>query len=172
MQFPKLTPLQSRFTASCVASLILLLVYLGLNKPKFAYAHELDSRIPPDHNHPILDPYDGNYESDGSAAADEISDLKPRALDGVLTLSNNNPYNLNIERGASQFWTFPKDAIDGPAGETGPGLPGSGDQKRDLDDEDQDEQAHFKRRQSSRQVYITLNTCIQPSANISKSQPG
>ena len=167
MQFPKLTPLQSRFGASLVASLILLLLYLSLNKPNFAYAHELDSRIPPDHNHPILDPFDDDDGPTIASALEESTDgIIPRALDGVLALSNNGPQNLNIGIGVSQFWTFPKDAIDGEAGVTGLGLPGSGNVKREAEAEHMD--GELKRRQSSRQVYISLNICMQPKANASE----
>lgn len=169
MHFPKLTPLQSRFAASLVASLILLLLYLSLNKPKFAYAHELDSRIPPDHNHPVLDHFDDDDGTIDPVLIDSTVHNSPRAVEGVLALSNNAPQNLNIDSGISQFWTFPKDAIDGQPSITGPGLPGSGDIKRNAHLGDRD--GELKRRQSNRQVYISLNTCMQPTANASNPRP-
>ena len=169
MHFPKLTPLQSRFGASLVASLILLLLYLTLNKPKFAYAHELDSRIPPDHNHPILDPYDDDDDPVGLELASPTGALKPRATQVPLGLSNNVPQNLNIDIGTSYFWTFSKEEIDGPPGENGPGLPGSGNTKRGAGAENG--AGDLKSRQSGRQVFITLNTCMQPSANTTDARP-
>jgi calcium channel MID1 len=166
MQFPKLTPLQSRFAASLVASVVLLLLYMGLNKPKFAYAHELDSRIPPDHNHPILDLFDVDFREGSEEApvpsAARVS-LAPRQTDSLRILFNNAPQNLNINVGSSQFWTFPKTEIEGPPGEVGPGLPGSGNSKRDLGP--QEDGSELRKRRDNRQVYITLNTCMQPSVN-------
>ncbi len=169
MRFPKLTPLQSRLATSLVASLLLLLLYLFLNKPNFAYAHQLHSRIPPDHNHPILDAFDDNDDLVGPQREDKVVEAIPRAIDGILALSNNGPQNLNIDVGASQFWTFPKDAIDGEPGVAGPGLPGGRNVKREVDVEDRD--SELKRRQLSSQVYISLNTCIQPRANASSLSP-
>jgi calcium channel MID1 len=167
MQFPKLTPLQSRFAASLVASLTLLLLYLTLNKPKFAYALELDSRIPPDHNHPILDPFDDDDDDDVPITSRSENEAKIglRAADGVSALANNFPQNLNIEIGVSQFWTFPKDAIDGPPGKREPGLPGPDPEKRES--QSVHDTAELMRRQTNRQVYISLNTCSQPTANTS-----
>lgn len=164
MQFPKLTPLQSRFAASLVASLVLLLLYLTFNTPKFAYAFDLDSRIPPDHNHPILDLFDDESLEYASEREDSTVVLPRQAEDAILSLSNNDPQNLNIEPGNSQFWTFPQDAIDGPPTETGPGLPGSQLKKRDPDELDD---VRLQSRQDRRLIYITLNTCMQPQVNVS-----
>jgi calcium channel MID1 len=149
MQLPKLTPLQSRFAASLAASLILLLIYLTFSKPNFAYAFELDSRIPPDHNHPISDwGVDEDLLDDENFGSSNTIVLR-QAEENILSLSNNRPQNLNIEPGDTQFWTFPQDAIDGPTSDRGPGLPGS--------------QSPPERRL----VYITLNTCMQPQLNVS-----
>ena len=150
MPLPKLTPLQSRFAGSLGASLILLLIYLSLNRPNFAYAFDLDSRIPPDHNHPILDP----FENEGFVPRHVLRHTKGhtvRQTEGVLSLANNEKQNLNIELGQSQFWIFTKDTIDGPPGIDGPSLPGS----------------RLGKRQDEKQVYITINTCVQPVTNIS-----
>ena len=161
MQFPKPTPLQARFGASLVASLILLLLYLTLNKPTFAYALELDSRIPPDHNHPILDhPFEP-----GTVSEDEHDqDLRRRALDGVIALSNNSPQNMNINIGTTQYWTFSQDEIDGPHGTTGSGLPGSRLMDRDVEGANE-VLSELRTRQDNRQVWISINTCLQPSPN-------
>ena len=162
MQLPKLTPLQSRFAASLAASLTLLLLHLILNKPTFAYALELDSRIPPDHNHPILDvPFE---DGDDLEVAEVAFTIDRRAQDGVSALGNNQPQNMNIEVGARQYWTFPKEAIDGPPGTVGPGLPGSRLSIRDVDLEDEP-MTELRKRQSRRQVWVSLNTCLQPDAN-------
>src|SRR5271154_980982 len=103
MPLPKLTALQSRLGASLAASVILVLLYLTLAQPQFAYAVELDSRIPPDHNHPLglsFDPEIEN-ENEGSTWIPEIGALRGRALTGVSTLANNAPQKMNIEAGVT-----------------------------------------------------------------------
>ena len=53
MLFPKLSQLQTRFAVSFGTTLVLILIYLSISRPSFAYAAELDFRILPDHNHPV-----------------------------------------------------------------------------------------------------------------------
>jgi len=161
MQFPKLSPLQSRFVASLVASIILLLLYLSLTKPQFAYAAELESRIPPDHNHPIISEDDSLFDDDDEAEdVAQLVAISPRAADGTSALANNDAQNMNIDIGELQHWVFPEDAINGQHGEIGPGLPSS------KFVENEGEQHHeSKKRQDQVTVYITLNTCLQPSSN-------
>ena len=152
MQLPKLTPLQSRFVASLTASAILLILFFSLTKPHFAYAVELDSRIPPDHNHPIISDliWDLFEHDDGVHFLSQ--ELHSRAPSGVSALANNAPQNLNINSGETQNWMVPKQVILGPHGVRGKGLPG-GTQRTEL------------RRQETKKVYITINTCLQPSAD-------
>ena len=69
MQFPKLTPLQSRFAASLLASAILMFIYFSLSNTQFAYAAELDSIIPSDHNHPII-----AFDDDDNALFGDLDD--------------------------------------------------------------------------------------------------
>jgi calcium channel MID1 len=54
MPFPKLSPLQSRVAASFGASICLLLLYLAFASPHFAYATDVVSTLPEDHNHDRL----------------------------------------------------------------------------------------------------------------------
>ncbi|KIX09914.1 uncharacterized protein Z518_00995 [Rhinocladiella mackenziei CBS 650.93] len=155
---PKLSPLQSRFAASLAASVVLLVLYLSLTKPHFAYALELDSRIPSeDHNHYII----LKTEKTGDFLNEEESKIIARAADGVSALANNAPQNKNINIGEVQNWVFPTDAIQGPHGTTGPGLPSDGLERRGIEVD----VPELKRRQSGNKVYLTLNTCLQPSAN-------
>lgn len=160
MPLPKLTPLLSRFAASLAASLTLLLLYLTLSKPSFAYAAELDSRIPPDHNHPILDtPFDDGKDHTGN----KHGEIK-RAADGISALANNDGQNMNIDIGTTQYWTFPQEAIDGPPGVVGSGLPGSRLVKKD--EVEGDTLIGREKRQTEKQVWISLNTCLQPFNNV------
>lgn len=161
---PKLSPLQSRFAASLAASVLLLVLYLSFTKPHFAYAAELDTRIPSeDHNHYLIfDDEDGHF-FDPREVDEDANPITGRAVDGVFALDNNTPQNSNINIGETQYWVFPKATIDGPHGEIGTGLPGEKLKKRDaiLD------QSELERRQAGRKVYITFNTCLQPSPNTS-----
>lgn len=56
MRLPKLTPLQSRFAVSLTASVVLVVIYVFLWTPRFAYAAELEAdgqgstRVGDDHN--------------------------------------------------------------------------------------------------------------------------
>lgn len=168
---PKLTPLQSRFAASLAASLVLLAVYLFLSKPHFAYAVELDDRISrEDHNHYSLfgDDEDGYGDiSGGASPGQEEVTILPRAEAGVSALANNDPQNRNINVGETQHWVFTKDTIDGPGDPTGPGLPAEKVEERDLGEV----LPELRRRQNGKRVYITLNTCLQPSPNATADDP-
>ena len=153
MVLPKLTPLQSRFAASLAASALLLFLYFSFIKPAhFAYAVELDSRIPPDHNHPILQGEDWTSEAENLPQSQH--GVLRRAPAGVSALANNDPQNMNIEAGVTQNWMLPKDVVVGPHGITGSGLPGEAPGVEDN-----------RKRQTSNTIYITVSTCLQPSAN-------
>jgi calcium channel MID1 len=54
MPLPKLSPLQSRLAASLIASIMLLFLYFTFASPHFAYAGDVDSIRPEDHNHERL----------------------------------------------------------------------------------------------------------------------
>ncbi|OQV05171.1 hypothetical protein CLAIMM_09955 [Cladophialophora immunda] len=158
----KLTPLQARFTACLSASVVLLLLYLTLTKPSFAYALEADSsRISSeDHNFYVIPDENDREET-------EEHRITNRAEVGVSALANNDPANSNIEVGETQNWVFPKDAIDGPHGTPGVGLPGEKLEESEL----LPEQHELRRRQAGSRVYITLNTCLQPSPNTTNAVP-
>ena len=51
MQFPKLTPLQSRFLACLGTSILLIIIYYSLSPTHFAYAAEVEATLNQDHNH-------------------------------------------------------------------------------------------------------------------------
>lgn len=159
MQLPKLTQLQSRFAASFIASLCLVFLYLSLTSPRFAYAAEIDSRIPDDHNHPIIfeTAFDNDNEDDLLELTDENLELSRRQT-SARELFNNAPQNLNIDPGTNQTWFVSNSTIDGPPGEQGVGLPG------DKIDEDFVSHSELKKRQGSRILYITINTCLQPTS--------
>ncbi|KAH0846313.1 Calcium influx-promoting protein ehs1 [Fonsecaea pedrosoi] len=162
MPLIKLTPLQARFTACLSASVVLLLLYLTLTKPSFAYALEADSsRISSeDHNFYVIQDRDEGQET-------EESRITVRAEVGVSALANNDPASSNIEIGQTQNWVFPRDAINGPHGTPGVGLPGAKVEDAEL----LLERHELRKRQTGNKVYITLNTCLQPSPNATNAIP-
>ena len=175
MQLPKLTPLQSRFLASFVASAILVVLYLTLTSPQFAYAVDLDSRIPPDHNHPII--LDDGYQLEDSDEALEgeernVKDshgVGPRAATAVVSaLNNNQPGKMNIAFGETQNWVFPSEAINGPSGMPGSQLP----RDNTTDAEPVLARDELRRRQDQKKIYITVNTCLQPTASSEAGNSG
>ena len=175
MQFPKLTPLQSRFLASLVASAILVALYLTLTSPQFAYAVDLDSRIPPDHNHPIVldngfhfTELDEDLEA-GEENAEDFHSVAPRAPTAIVSaLANNNPQNLNIGFGETQSWVFPSEAINGPLGIPGTQLP----YDNTTDVESVLARDGIRTRQDEKTIYITVNTCLQPTASSETENSG
>ena len=157
MPLPKLTPLQSRFAASCGATLILVLIYYCLNQPAFAYAAELDERIPPDHNHPILDiPFSDEILHDGAL-------LDKRQDDNSMEIFNNEPRGGNIEGGRTQHWFVSRDTVEGPPGTKGVGLPpATGANTTDVQGTPEEDDTGVDRRQTVRRTYITITTCRLP----------
>lgn len=172
MPFPKLSPLQSRFAVSLGATILLALIYFSINRPSFAYAAELDSIIPPDHNHPIILDYvlketeqnGKTWHEDDIEERQQENNLLRRAPEGVSSLANNAPQNMNVDPGVTQNWVFSKDQIEGPHGEEGTGLPTDATIVED-EEEDDDIENELRKRQSIPTVWITINTCLQPSSN-------
>ncbi|OCK77963.1 hypothetical protein K432DRAFT_332947 [Lepidopterella palustris CBS 459.81] len=197
MQFPKLTPLQSRLAASLIASAILVIVYLSLSPHHFAYAAELDSLLQEDHNHHRLearlqtdllegldlDDEDGpdGYEAEFLGISRSIIG---RAAPGVDALTNNMVRLENIIPGSTHNYVFSKEQVMGKHSDPGVGLPSSLQRRNaglndheafllELEEEnetDEEESDTFGKKLQSRQgqqptVYISVNTCQQPSPN-------
>lgn len=169
-QCPKLTPLQSRFAASCAALLLLGLVYWSLSSPHFAYAAELDvdgsgqSRGGEDHNwHRIQQQRiegDGIGENDGLGSETLIE----RAVTPQTISGNNAPNQLNIEAGNVTLWKYPNELLLSSHTATGSGLPSEPGVKRDIEPH----HAELRKREDSsetRAIYVSINTCLQPTWN-------
>lgn len=173
MPFPKLSQLQARFAFSFCATVLLILIYLSFYKPSFAYAVELDSAI-----HFIQDPRSEPYYTralnaelnalGGDNDSYDYDHRRKRAPDGVNALSNNAPQNMNIAPGITQNWVFTKEEIQGPHGTPGVGLPSDADVTGNMTDDGTNEEL---KRQSTIQIYITINTCLQPGFNDSTIPP-
>lgn len=202
MPFPKLSQLQSRFAVSLGATILLLLIYLSLSKPRFAYAAELESSLSADReaaNYVRHDPVEeevvgdsplgslenirddilddaldknerrkGTNEPAFEAAFEVRENLRSRAPEGVSPLANNAPQNLNIEPGVTENWIFALEEIQGPHGDKGIGFPSDATTTGNMSDDG----APLKelKRQSSTPIWITLNTCLQPTSNSSTDE--
>ena len=107
-----------------------------------------------------------------------------RAEDGVNSLANNIKYPLDIKPGTTAYFVFGKEEVNGPKGEKGAGLPsplfdertgeevvgtepvvGNGSKVEGDEEEEEDDIFRRAKRQNGKQVYISINTCRQPSAN-------
>ncbi|KAK2775469.1 stretch-activated cation channel mid1 [Onygenales sp. PD_12] len=178
MPCPKLSPLQSRFAASLAATLFLIALYLILSSPSLAYAIDVDSIIHADHNHPVsfdldvppnLGTPDANLTPDfDSNLLDGTSNIERRAPDGVVAFANNAPETGDLDLGETHHFMFPEDALAGPKSDPTPGLPPGGG--IDVSDGFRDEMGVQKRDDNTlakraTTVYITANTCAQPSLN-------
>lgn len=161
MQFLQLSLLHTLFAYSFSASVLLFLLHLSLTRPH-ALAHDgqLDSRIPPDHNHPIMPGGDGPRGEWLNQVESRPAVLVPRAEAGESALVNNVPQNLNIAGGETQNWLVTREVIFGPHGVTGPGLPGDNQTEASVEHSERE----LTKRQANRTLYITLNTCLQPSS--------
>ena len=90
-----------------------------------------------------------------------------RADNDAQSLSNNAPKQSNIQAGDSQFWTFPKSALQRKGSEPH-GLPSTFQECRDppaaLDGKEE-----LRKRQDQPNFFISLNLCDQPSPRRSPS---
>ncbi|ELR10377.1 hypothetical protein GMDG_00790 [Pseudogymnoascus destructans 20631-21] len=173
--------LRPRLLPSMIATGLVALFFFTIFAGNLADAAELDSTLPDDHNHErLLDPFvsargegDGEdmiYQAEFSGGREE---LHARQLPMAYEIPNNiaRPYNLN--QGETLYFVFLNQSIWGPhapAGSGSTGLPSVGLSRRWEDEGEGDEQGAFntadgKDEESSitRSVYITLNTCLQPS---------
>ncbi|KAK5136475.1 hypothetical protein LTR08_003120 [Meristemomyces frigidus] len=180
-QCPRLTPVQSRFTASFAALMMLGVIYWSLSHPHFAYAAELEvdgsgqSRGGEDHNwHRIQqqgledDVREHRLEYDGLEQGGGVEEtvlvgravaVTPQAISG-----NDAPNMLNIEAGNTTLWEYSNELLVSSRATTGPGLPSELGQKRDVEPR----HVELRKRQESsdaRTIYVSINTCLQPTWN-------
>lgn len=140
MQFPKLTPLQSRFLACLGTSILLVIIYYSLSPTHFAYAAEIEATLNQDHNHHRIYnnlglPGDIDWEDEEEDFDIEIasyqSDFGPgvdrsiigRAASGTFALVNNVPTSSNIAAGEIQYFVFDNSSLWMPLSPTENGLP-------------------------------------------------
>lgn len=177
MQFPKLTPLQSRIVVSLAASLIVIVFYLSLSSPHFAYAVETDSIAPKDPNRPPLlglqdrlgfteryswddDEVEQNYEPEFAELERGISELAPKSQN----LNNNTPGKRSIQVGdGPHYWVFQNETLWGTQA---PGIKRLRSPLVDITDwgtfQNSTEQQNSP--EGTRGVYVSLSVCDQPSS--------
>jgi len=160
MPLPKLSPLQSRLAASLTASCILLILYFVFSSSHFAYAAEVDSIQPEDHNHerllavPFLElEYDELEIRDGIYEAEFVGvdrGIVGRASTVPTALINNRMDLTNIEQGQLVSYMFSNSSLWGAKSPAASGLPsqitlqGRGvvrgaDEVHNMDDDEDDE---------------------------------
>ena len=182
MPFPKLSPLQSRFAASFIASIVLLVLYFAFSTPHFVYAAEVDSIRGEDHNHerllvrPFLD-----LEYEDLDMREEVSyeaeflgvdrAITPRATTDLTGLTNNAVVTTNIQLGQTVNYMFSNASLWSNRSPPGAGLPSqftlegmSMPSWQEEEDSGNEGNTELKRRQSvnQRTLYITVTACLQP----------
>ncbi|QDS76911.1 hypothetical protein FKW77_004211 [Venturia effusa] len=206
MQFPKLTPLQSRLAACLATSIILVIIYFSISPSHFAYAAELDSILNKDHNHhriglgqeldfrdvtdwgedgeTLQDDSFVGLEEEGHVFAGVRRDLERRAP-GTAPLTNNVPFGDNLAPGEVVAFKFASTELYGSAGVPRSGLPwnmsrsdGTSIQKRAgiflTEDSEAGDHDLLKRQTANgtvKSVYISANTCLQPTVNSGGKSP-
>lgn len=186
MPVPKLSPLQSRLAASLIASFMLLMLYLAFAAPHFAYAADVDSIAREDHNHERLlskalldidvedlESRTFEYEADFIGYDRGIIGRAPNA-NTPTALVNNQPDLTNVPQGMTMQYVFQNASLWGDLSAPTAGLPSAieGRDVGDLGDDEEDDEEHLEVELRSRQVatgaqrtlYVTVNTCMQPSS--------
>lgn len=137
MPLPKLSPLQSRLAASLMGSIMLLILYLTFSSTHFAYAADVDSIQPKEHNHERL--MDINMLAlDGEEEDIEIRDEGyeaefvgfDRSIIGRVAagtdptpLLNNRAVTTNVEQGQTIPFSFLNSSLWGALSPQASGLP-------------------------------------------------
>ncbi|KAK3326251.1 stretch-activated Ca2+-permeable channel component-domain-containing protein [Apodospora peruviana] len=179
----QLSPLQSRLAASVIATCLLIALYFTLFSPHFALATDLKQTLP------ILldDPDSGvdlEYSVDASVRTSLDRSYEPefaafdrsiigRAPAGVTSLANNVEADMNVIAGMTQVFAFEAPgAVERDRDASRLELREESDVIQDGESDNALEFSAVERRQSSRTIYISANTCEQPQPrDLSKTQP-
>lgn len=169
----QLSPLQSRLAASVVATVLLIILYLTLFNPQFALAEELNLNLPIIFDEPIpldiseheLEMRNTMYEPEFEAFDRSI--LGRAATADTTSLSNNVPAAMNIAAGASYVFVFDSSQLSSREESTPLELR---DEQAAAEEAAGDGEGTLKKRATST-VYISANTCLQPSSNSSSTPP-
>ncbi|KAF8865943.1 hypothetical protein BDZ45DRAFT_640883 [Acephala macrosclerotiorum] len=133
MPLPKLSPLQSRLAASLIVSAMLVILYFAISWPHFAYAAEVDSIRPEDHNHerlletPFLDLDYEDLDLRGLSYEAEFigfdRGIIGRATTDPTALTNNVAVTTNVPQGQVMSYMFTNASLWADKSPETPGLP-------------------------------------------------
>ncbi|KAK0651894.1 stretch-activated Ca2+-permeable channel component-domain-containing protein [Cercophora newfieldiana] len=187
MQF---SPLQSRLAASLIASCLLIALYFTLFTPHFALAAEVPGDSPI-----VLDDADFSPASQPRGSLNPVYEPEFSAFDrsilgrapaGVSALTNNEATSMNVVAGSTERFVFTVDSIPARAmmertlelrGEHNANqLTNRDNEPREAGpDPDTNDADGLVKRQASRTVYISANTCEQPrplvASNTTTTEP-
>ncbi|KAG8159327.1 hypothetical protein KVR01_010988 [Diaporthe batatas] len=176
----QLSPLQSRFAASAIATVVLIIVYFTLFPPQFAFAEETSHVSPV-----VLDGSAGLELADTDSETIELVyepefDAFDRSILGevtkrdTLSLTNNVPNQMNLVSGQTLVYVFQgsqlSSAQDAAALELRAEAETSEGEEVDVF-ADLYEQDQLPKRATATMVYISANTCLQPTGNSTSSGP-
>lgn len=169
----QLSPLQSRLAASVIATILLIVLYLSLFNPQFALAEEIDLGSPIILDEPIpldvpsqeLEMRDAMYEPEFEAFDRSI--LGRAATADTTALTNNVPAAMNIDAGASYVFVFDSSQLSSREDAMPLELRGQPGNSEEVTREGEG----TLRKRAEGTVYISANTCLQPSSNSTTSSP-
>lgn len=158
------------------------MLYLALSSSNLAYASEIDPIRPEDHNHErLFIPYilDDELDDDVGYEAQFYGtdrSIIGRADPGIAPLQNNYAQQINIVPGADpEAFVFTNESLWGPSSGPSIGLPSpvrlrerretfDGTNEGLVQDQVGEGDLRLRARQlATRTLYITMNTCLQPS---------
>ncbi|KAI0119195.1 stretch-activated Ca2+-permeable channel component-domain-containing protein [Daldinia grandis] len=183
----QLSPLQSRLAASLIASCLLLVIYVILLSPQFAFAVEFDPIIADHDIHELsyqeLDVVDISealalrgpaYEPDFALFDRSIIGRVP---DSAAVLANNEMKKSNLAPGATMAYVFQASSVTSTAARD-PNEPvelrrglnesqaqavdGNGDEDQNEDDGTVIKPELTRRKETTKTLWISANTCLQP----------
>lgn len=180
IQFPKLTPLQARFAATAVASLVLVTIFIYLSPVRFAYAAELDSIAKDDHNHHrllddiLLDADIGDdHHSDLAQESGELEyeadfigldrSIIGRAKEDTEQLLNNAALNASLGSEGTRRYVFTGSSLSENSIRKGRGVPSALKSRAEAGIESPAELA--KRQDTQGDIFISVSVCSQPKSS-------
>ncbi|KAK4229856.1 hypothetical protein QBC38DRAFT_471218 [Podospora fimiseda] len=160
------SPLQPRFAAPALASFLQIFLYFWLFSTPFAVALDLEPILPVPSDHGDLDispdlaarsPLSPTYEPVFTPFDRSIIG---RAAEGWESLKDNEPFEGKLDEGSILRFEFPLSDVSSRNPDERR-LELRDEEKENLAEEDDDAEK-LERRQNSRRVYISANTCEQP----------
>ncbi|KAI1824672.1 stretch-activated Ca2+-permeable channel component-domain-containing protein [Xylaria intraflava] len=180
----QLSPLQSRLAASAMASCIIIILYIFFFAPQFASAADpTQTPIGFDFDFDSDDLFSSTEDARDSLGVRELSydpdfslldrSIIGRVPDGVTPIDADSPVTNNLRPNNTVTYVFQMASVSGRSAQVPDGsfelrrdLNGTQDNVEDEGDGDNDlnSDAGLARRQdSSKTIYISANTCNQPS---------